>query len=101
MAILSQLNTEVDLTDLPIPAQLLGKMVLDASEQAIFDRAAAKLKTADVNVELIPANGCNPVWIDMKSLVRFELNETLVLQKYASGITLLYNSYAIFEFRAN
>lgn len=60
-------------------------MPLTAPEQAIFVRAAEKLKNADVNIDLIPANGCSTVWMDMKSVIRFELNEMLVLQKYASG----------------
>lgn len=60
-------------------------MPFTGPEQAIYERAAAKLKQADVNIDLIPANGCSTVWIDMKALIRFDLNEVLVLQKYAAG----------------
>jgi hypothetical protein len=73
-------------------------MPLTAPEQAMFERAAAKLKMADVNIDLIPANGLSTVWMDIKGLIRFELNEVLVLQKYAAGIAYLCPSCVVVEY---
>ena len=64
-------------------------MELNADELVIFDKAVEKLTLAHVNVDLIPANGTNPVWADVKQLIRMSTNEVLVLRKFASGISII------------